>query len=110
MADKPKQPMPEDYFPKTPLTGFMMYFENRRPFDMLSGDEVKTLMIRLYDYAEKYAHSFIPSLRPDTDGLSQFAAYALEVMSEAAKRSIDNARQTSWNRSGANGGGRPKQT
>ena len=99
--------MPENYRPSKPLAFVGLDMEKARGFMMLSDAEAGQVIKRLYTFAEDYAASYDASMQPDTDGLSEMAGFMLELYVNAFRRMEDERRETSFLRSGNNGGGRP---
>lgn len=104
--DKRLAGMPTDYRPQKPLEFIGLDMDKKRGFNILSDDEAGRVIKRLYDYAEDYAASYDGSLQPDFNGLSEMAAFMLEIFANSFKRMEDGRRETSYLRSD-NGGGRP---
>lgn len=82
-------------------------FDLRKGFAMLDDAQAGALLKRLFDYANDYAISYDDSLRVDTTGLSDMAAFVAELAQGKIQRRADVHRKNSFARSGANGGGRP---
>lgn len=99
--------MPIDYRPSKPLEFIALDMDKKRGFNILPDAEAGQVIKRLYDYAEGYSMSYDTSLQPDMTGLSDMAAFMLEMCCNSFKRMEDGRRETSFLRSGGNGGGRP---
>lgn len=102
--------MPEDYKPSKPLEFLGLDMDKREGFEMLTDAEAGQVVKRLYRYAQDYADSYDASLIPDTSGLSQMAGFMLKVCCHSFRRMEDGRRESSFLRSGANGGGAPKKS
>lgn len=100
--------MPDDYRPKTPLAYMLLDFDTAKGFEMLDDAQAGKLIKRLIDYAKDYAASFDDSLRVDSAGLNDLAAYIADIAQGQIKRRTDVYRKTSYARS-ENNGGRPKK-
>jgi hypothetical protein len=98
--------MPEDYRPNKPLVSLPIDMDKADGFDMLDRAEAGEVLVRLFAYARDYADSFDASMEPDYTGLTRQGAFMLRLCCNSFKRMEDNRRETSYLRSGANGGGR----
>lgn len=108
-AEKAKKlaEMPIDYKPSKPLDFIGLDMDKKRGFNILADDEAGRVIKRLYDFAEDYTLCYDNSLQPDTSGLSDMAAFMLELYANSFRRMEDGRRETSYLRSGNNGGGSP---
>lgn len=109
VADNEQKVMPSDYRPSKAMDYMPLDYDLRKGFAMLDDAQAGALVKRLFDYANDYAISYDDSLRVDTAGLSDMAVFVAEMAAGKIQRRADVYRKVSFNRSGANNGGRPKK-
>ena len=110
MSEKVKMPMPDGYMPKKRLPYMALYFEHAEGVQALSDEQAGKLLKRLFALGQSFADSYDDGLCVDTSELEPLAAYVAKQMAGSLKRAAQGWRESSYNRSGANGGGRPSKT
>ena len=102
--------MPFDYRPREPMRYMAVFMDCARGIFMLEDEEAGRIFKALYKVAEDYSQSYDASIEIDPDGLSILGKYIGDQLASGVKRAEDSRRETSYNRSKANGGGRPTKT
>ena len=97
--------MPGDYKPNKALEHIAIDVEKKRGFDMLDDENAGKVIKRFLQFAVDYSQSYDDSLIADANGLSELAAFMLDLLTCSFKRMEDYRRESSYLKSGANGGG-----